>query len=82
LLSQRDFQLAAHDAPLVKISAATGGRHGNLFSAMDVLPPGLLGTPQSSATRIALWPGPWSLILILGMVSAEYLLRRRAGKVM
>jgi hypothetical protein len=82
LLSQRDFQLAAHDAPLAQIAAATGGRHGNLFSAMDVLPPGLSGTPQSSATRIALWPGSWSLVLILGLVSAEYLLRRRAGKVM
>ena len=39
-LSQRDFQLAAHDAPLAKIAAETGGRHGDLFSAMDVLPRG------------------------------------------
>jgi hypothetical protein len=82
LVSQHDFQLAAHDAPLAKIAAETGGRHGDLFSAMEILPPGLSGTPRSSATRIALWPGSWSLFVILGLVSAEYLLRRRAGKVM
>jgi hypothetical protein len=82
LVSQRDFQLAAHDAPLAKIAAETGGRHCDLFSAMDAVPPGLSGTPRTSATRIALWPGPWSLIVILALVSAEYLLRRRAGKVM
>jgi hypothetical protein len=48
----------------------------------DVLPPDLKGTPRSSTTRLSLWPGVWSLPVLLALVSAEYLLRRRAGKVM
>jgi hypothetical protein len=82
LLSRQDFQLAAHAAPLEKIAKLTGGRHRDLLSMMDVLPPGLKSTPRSSTTRVRLWPGAWSLFVILGLVSAEYLLRRRGGKVM
>lgn len=82
LVSRQDFQLAAHDAPLEKIAKETGGRHGDLLSLMDVLPQNLAGTPRSSATRLPLWPGIWPLLVLLGLVSAEYLLRRRAGKVM
>ena len=82
LLTRQDFQLAPHAAPLEKLAKETGGRHRDLLSMTDVLPPGLQGTPRSSATRLPLWPGPWSLAVILVLVSAEYLLRRRAGKVM
>jgi hypothetical protein len=82
LVSRQDFQLAAHDAPLEKVAKETGGRHRDMLSMMDILPSGLAGTPRVSTTRLPLWPGPWSLIVILVLVSAEYLLRRRAGKVM
>jgi hypothetical protein len=82
LAGREDFQLAAHAAPLEKIADATGGRHRDLLSMMEALPQGLAGTPRSLTTRLPFWPGPWSLIVLLGLVSAEYLLRRRAGKVM
>jgi hypothetical protein len=82
LSSRRDFQLAAHAAPLEKIARETGGRHRDMLSMMDILPPGLAGTPRVSTTRLPLWPGAWSLAVLLILVSAEYLLRRRAGKVM
>jgi hypothetical protein len=82
LTSRQDFQLAARAVPLEKIADATGGRHRDLLSINDALPQGLVGTPRSMTTRVPLWPGAWSLLVLLTLVSAEYLLRRRAGKVM
>ena len=82
LTSGQDFQLAAHAAPLEKIANDTGGRSRVLLTASEVMPEGLKGTPRSSTTRVPLWPGPWSLVVLLALVSTEYLLRRRAGRVM
>lgn len=78
----QDFRLAAHAEPLEKIANDTGGRARTLQDASEVVPKDLKGTPHFQATRVPLWSGAWSLVLLLGLVSAEYLLRRRAGKVM
>jgi hypothetical protein len=82
-----DFELTPRAAPLKQIASAT---HGEFHSIADL--PKLWSARRKSsghdqhervsAARCRLWSGPWSLVALLGMASAEYLLRRRAGRVM
>lgn len=83
LLTAADFELTPHAAVLEEIADKTRGRFGRLVEMSEVLA-GLKGASaeRSSVTKYNLWRGGWSLIVILLAVSAEYLLRRRAGRVM
>ena len=83
LLSAGDFELTPHAAPLMELS---GLGHGRFVPMVDL--PELLNdlhlTPaeRQHVSSYRLWLGGWPLAALLLMVSAEYLLRRRAGRVM
>jgi len=83
LLGPEDFELTPRADALAEMSRATGGRRADLVEMMKVLSY-LKAKPasRSSVTNHRLWTGWWPLVVVLGLVSAEYLLRRRAGRVM
>ena len=83
LLDSRDFELTPCAEVLREVSAATGGQFADLVE-LDRLVSGLDATPaqRSSTTNYRLWSGCWPLLAILALVCSEYLLRRRAGRVM
>lgn len=83
-LTAEDFRLTPRAAPLRDVAAATGGE----FLLMTEFNPA--GFPQPPDTGTVLqtvrvrrpWRGVWPLPTLLLLVSCEYLLRRRAGRVM
>lgn len=83
LVSAGDFRLAARAAPLQELARLGRGRHVDLLdlptllSELETVP-----APRSKAETYRLWVGWWPLGLMLLLVSAEYLLRRKAGRVM
>jgi hypothetical protein len=83
LLGAEDFELTAHAETLAEIAEETGGRSADMVNVSEVLGD-LKAEPrlQSTVTNYALWKGAWPLAVVLLLVSAEYLLRRRAGRVM
>jgi len=83
LVSSSDFKLAARAAPLQELARLGRGRHVDLLdlpkllSDLDAVP-----ASRSKPDTYRLWIGWWPLGLMLLLVSAEYLLRRKAGRVM
>ncbi|MBI2194936.1 MAG: hypothetical protein HYU36_23395 [Planctomycetes bacterium] len=83
LLGPSDFQLTPRAQPLEELARAGKGRTGDL---MDV--PDLVAAVEAAPVSLShsetwrLWAGSWPLPLLLLLVSTEYLLRRRAGRVM
>ena len=83
LLAPGDFALTAHAAPLTELSRLGHGRFAPLVelpALLDSLK--LAPVPRHHVASYRLWSGSWPLALLLLLVSAEYLLRRRAGRVM
>jgi hypothetical protein len=73
-------ELAAAREPLEALAAATGGRV--LAEAEVAALPGLLAARRVTRLRVeptALWDRPESLVLLFGLLTAEWLLRKRAG---
>jgi len=83
-LADADFRLTPHAEPLEQVSQPAGGRHVRL-EELDAVPPTdpkPLGLHRRQVASYSLWRGWWPLFVLLVLVSAEYLLRRRAGRVM
>jgi hypothetical protein len=83
-LRAEDFRLTPDAAVLQELAEMTGGTHCRL-DQLPALAAALRALPsyEQHDTRVyRLWHGPWSLALLLAAVTAEYLLRRRAGRVM
>ncbi|HJR60697.1 MAG TPA: glutamine amidotransferase [Vicinamibacterales bacterium] len=67
-------------ALLARLASSTGGRAFEAGRLDDL--PGLLRAGASAsalATRKDLWHNAWSLVLIIGLLAGEWLLRRRWG---
>ena len=83
LLGPGDFELSAHAEPVRRIARAGGGRFADLVefpslvSSLDLSP-----ASRSKVETYRLWIGWWPIVLMVLLVSAEYLLRRKAGRVM
>jgi hypothetical protein len=74
------IDLAAAREPLEALAAATGGRV--LEDAGIAALPGLLDARRVNRLRVeptALWDRPEALLLVFGLLTAEWLLRKRAG---
>ncbi len=72
--------LAAAREPLEALAAATGGRV--LEDGNPTPLPGWLDARRAQRTRVEpfpLWDRPESLILLFGLLAAEWILRKRAG---
>ncbi len=79
-----DFHLAPQVEPLRELAAESGGEVVEIEQLDSWRVPELDGP---AATRVlvaswSLWHGWWPLMLVLLLGGAEYLLRRRAGRVM
>lgn len=83
LLGPADFEITPCAETLQQIAAATGGKHTDVVE-LDALLSGLQAVPaqRRSVSNCRLWTEVWPLLFVLALVSAEYLLRRRAGRVM
>ena len=78
-----DFRLAARAAPLQEMAKLGNGSFTDLVGLPELLEGmGLDSVQKSKVETWALWEGWWPLGLILLFASAEYLLRRKAGRVM
>ena len=67
-------------AAMAAIAAASGGRTGRAAEAAEwarALDPHALVRPQRDSVR--LWESPWLFALVVGMLSAEWMWRRRRG---
>ncbi len=74
------IELAAARDPLDRLAAATGGRVFTDYEA-DGLPP-LLRSLTKQVTRVEetpLWDHPAALVLFFGILTIEWILRKRAG---
>ena len=73
-------ELAADRAPLDRLASATGGKVFTPESAGEI--PALLKSKVKTTTRTEetpLWDHPAALIVFLGIVGAEWVLRKRVG---
>lgn len=78
-----DFELAARAAPPRELARIGGGVSVDLLDLPKLIAKLDAAPAQRFRTRTyRLWAGWWPLALMLVLVSAEYLLRRRAGRVM
>ena len=84
LLDVEDFALTPRAATLAALAQSTGGTALDLVDLprLSSLLPDPQPVQRTATTVVRLWVGAWPLALLLGLVSAEYLLRRRAGRVM
>jgi hypothetical protein len=83
LLAAGDFELTSRAAPLVELSGLGHGRFVPLVDLPELLNDlHLAPAERQHVSSYRLWPGGWPLAALLLIVSAEYLLRRRAGRVM
>ena len=82
-VDRSDFELTARAAPLRELAERTGGTFHQLHELAG-WPGPQPGPPVTleHTTHHSLWRGSWVLAALLLLVSAEYLLRRRAGRVM
>jgi hypothetical protein len=74
------IELAADRAPLDRLASATGGKVFTPESAGEI--PGSLKSRVKTITRTEetpLWDHPAALIVFLGIVGAEWVLRKRVG---
>jgi hypothetical protein len=79
-----DFGLTPNSAPLKRLAMNTGGAYADLNdpTALIAAMKKAEGQTFERTWVLRMWRGWWSLVLLLGLVSAEYLLRRQAGRVM
>ena len=83
LLSAGDFALTPHAAPLEEVARLGHGRFVELIDLPELLNDLHLAPVECQDARSwRLWSGGWPLAVLLILVCAEYLLRRRAGRVM
>jgi hypothetical protein len=77
----REFYGAAQRADLLKrIAAETGGKHYSLNEVQSLLDDlTYRSTPYSERVTKDLWDMPINFILIIGLLSAEWFLRKREG---
>ena len=77
----REFHDAAQNVELLKrIAAETGGKYFPLSKAADLVEElTYLEGKNSERVSLDLWDMPFNLLLILGLVSAEWFLRKRKG---
>jgi uncharacterized membrane protein len=71
--------LALNEPVLQRLAAATGGRY---LQAQDIgeLPGLLKGDERERATEMKdLWHNAWTLLAVIGLLAAEWLVRRRSG---
>lgn len=83
--SNAELHLAGRGDEARAIAQATGGAFATFddpAAVLDALSSGLEPTITQEIRSVGLWRGWWPLPLLLALVSAEYLLRRRAGRVM
>jgi hypothetical protein len=78
-----DFLLTARETPLRTISDETSGTFVDA-ARTKVLAAALQAEREArvKSATVPLWTGWWSLLLIVVLGAAEYLLRRRCGRVM
>lgn len=82
-LAAGDFALTPHAAPLQEVARLGGGRFVPMIDLPELLNDLHLAPVECrNARSYRLWSGEWPLPVLLILVSAEYLLRRRAGRVM
>jgi hypothetical protein len=83
LLSAGDFALAPHAGPLEEVARLGRGRFVQMVDLPELLNDLHLAPRECQDVRsYRLWSGGWPLAVLLLLVSTEYLLRRRAGRVM
>ncbi len=83
LLGRGDFELTSRAAPLVELSRLGHGRFVPMVDLPELLNDLHLAPVERQDVRAyRMWMGIWPLVALLLVVSAEYLLRRRAGRVM
>jgi hypothetical protein len=77
----REFYGAAQNTDLLKrIAAETGGKYYSLNEAQSLLDDlTYRRTPYSERVTKDLWDMPINFILIIGLLSAEWFLRKREG---
>lgn len=83
--SDADLHLAGSSAFVRALSDATGGSTAafdDLAPVVDAVSRDLAPHETLEVRATRLWRGWWPLAMLLALVSAEYLLRRRAGRVM
>ena len=74
------IEIAADRAPLDRLAAATGGRVYRDVDASAL--PALLKSRTIERLRTEetpLWDRPWALVLFFGVLSVEWIVRKRAG---
>jgi hypothetical protein len=83
LLGPEDFRLTARAAVLRDLAQLGHGKYVDLLDLPDLLSElNVRPAARSKADAYRLWAGWWPLAAMLLLVSAEYLLRRKAGRVM
>ncbi len=73
-------ELAATRDSLDRLAVATGGRVFTVSDADQL--PGVLNARTVVKTRVeetTLWDQPWALLFFLGVVTLEWILRKRVG---
>jgi hypothetical protein len=77
----REFHDAAQNVELLKrIAAETGGKYFPLGKASDLVEElTYLEGKNSERISLDLWDMPFNLLLLLGLASAEWFLRKRKG---
>lgn len=83
LLGQSDFRLTPRAEPLREIAKLGNGRFVELIDLPELIKD--LKAPSAQRSKVEtyrLWVGWWPFVLILALASSEYLLRRKAGRVM
>jgi hypothetical protein len=83
LVGAGDFALTPHAGPLEEAARLGHGRFVQMVDFPELLNDLHLAPVECQDARsYRLWSGGWPLVVLLSLVSAEYLLRRRAGRVM
>lgn len=79
-LTPERVELSAARDPLERLASATAGKVFTPLDA-DALPPLLLSRTvvKSHTEETPLWDRPWALALFFGVLSVEWILRKRAG---
>ncbi len=79
-MTSERVELSAARDPLERLASATGGKVFTPLDA-DALPPLLLSRTvvKTRTEETPLWDRPWALAMFFGVLSVEWILRKRAG---